>query len=202
MDLSCLNELWHVPIDQIRADPARFQWRRGADAASGVPHGEELHGAWNPLIDGNPLLLYRDTDGTLYVVDGHHRLEHARELSASGQAPERLLARVLESSQGITPEAARIIGAQTNLAQEFGDPRQRHTIDKIADAAVVFFAASRHPELASVLPPLRGHPELQLARELAQNAARLEQRPHSQIYTQEALHQQQMAVAQASGVTW
>jgi hypothetical protein len=95
----------------IDADPARFQFKGGADAAGVTSEGRLTEG-WNENRAGQ-LLVWRDpANGRLYVVNGHHRLERAKRDGA-----ERIAVKLLESP---TAEEARVEGALTNIAEEKG----------------------------------------------------------------------------------
>jgi len=60
-----------VKTADLHADPKRFQWRAVPRAT--IPEGA----AWDQAKAG-PIDVWRDpADGKLYIVDGHHRLNHA-----------------------------------------------------------------------------------------------------------------------------
>lgn len=60
-----------VKTADLHADPKRFQWRQ-------VPRSTIPEGAKWDQAKAGPIDVWRDPqDGKLYVVDGHHRLNHA-----------------------------------------------------------------------------------------------------------------------------
>lgn len=106
------QNVYTVPTDKLKVDPARFQYKVKGIGASGV--GDELKGTqtWNPDL-GGVLLVWRDPeDGQDYVVNGHHRHELAARVGS-----DKVNARYIEAP---TPKHARAIGALANIAEGRG----------------------------------------------------------------------------------
>lgn len=95
-----------VPVEAIAVRPELFQFRVANTPAGtcgrlqAVPH-------WNQALAG-ALLLWRDPDGELNLIDGHHRLELARRDGITEVA-----ALLIEAAD---PREARLLGAIANLA--------------------------------------------------------------------------------------
>jgi hypothetical protein len=105
----------------IKADPARFQYKRDTGGAAGV--GEELKGVqkYDPELGGVLSVWHDPANGQTYVVNGHHRLE----LANRAQAPQ-VTVRYLDAANAAE---ARTKGAMINIAEGRGTP---------IDAAKVF----------------------------------------------------------------
>lgn len=109
------NAVVWLATARLAADPARFQFRRGHDAADGTVRdlpAERFDPSKRP-----PLLVWQDDDGELYVIDGHHRLAWAERDGVS-----RVPVRVIDAD---TAEEAREIGRLANqdsaAARTFSD---------------------------------------------------------------------------------
>lgn len=103
-----------LPTNEIRVDPARFQFKQGTSAETGA--GRELGGvqSFNPDLAG-VISVWRDPeDGGTYVVNGHHRVELAKRLGVPA-----LDVRYLSAP---TAEEARATGALINIAEGRGTP--------------------------------------------------------------------------------
>ena len=99
--------VWVSP-SRLTADPARFQFRRGADAADGTVR-DLPDEAFDPRKRAEPFLAWRDpADGQDYVVDGHHGLAWA-ERDGAKRVPVRWL-------NAKTAEEAREIGRRANMS--------------------------------------------------------------------------------------
>jgi len=109
-DTPAPTNIVRMPVEQIVADPARFQFKAlGAEGVSG-----ELKGVtkFNERLAG-VISAWRDpADGRVYVVNGHHRLELAKRL---GQ--KDLNVQFIDAP---TAEAARAEGAIINIAEGRG----------------------------------------------------------------------------------
>lgn len=93
------------PTAWLVADPARFQFRRGHDAADGTVR--DLPAERFDRKRCEELLGWHDpADGRDYVVDGHHRLAWA-ERDGAARVPVRFV-------QAATAEEARAIGERAN----------------------------------------------------------------------------------------
>ncbi len=148
-----VSDIALVPVDAIRQDPKRFQWRLNGNAKDGVRADNRFEGDWNPLIDGAITLGFRESNGDIYIVDGHHRLEKAKRLQAEGKGPKALAMHILDAAEGFTEQDARLIGAYLNMAKEFRDPAMRHDERKLLGAAAAFHHAQHDPNVhANVLP--------------------------------------------------
>ena len=80
------NRLMGMPylnVEQIKLDPVRFQFKGGVDA-QGVQKGQSLEGVekWNNDAEG-VVQVWEDSDGIVYMVNGHNRLQKAKELGTN-----------------------------------------------------------------------------------------------------------------------
>ena len=102
-------------VDDISVDPARFQYKGGIDD-TGVQKGGSLEGVdkWNMNMEGRSLVWEDPADGKTYIVEGHNRLQKAKELGIPSINVDYLTA----------PEAggARAQGALSNIAAGSGTP--------------------------------------------------------------------------------
>ena len=104
------SNIVRMPTAEIQADPARFQFKAlGSEGVSG-----ELKGVtrFNEQLAG-VVSVWRDpADGSVYVVNGHHRLELAKRM---GQRDLNV-----QFIDAPTAEAARAEGAVINIAEGRG----------------------------------------------------------------------------------
>ena len=100
-----------IAVEQIKVSPGEFQFKKDIDEL-GVQ--EPLKGEFDEFASGN-LLLWRAKDGTLFVVNGHHRLAKARESGIY-----YLNAQVVNETDGISRTGAKILGAETNIREGRG----------------------------------------------------------------------------------
>ena len=102
-----------LPINEIEADPKRFQFKQGVDD-QGQQKGNSLSGVdvWNEDMEGAIQVWTDPIDGKTYVVNGHNRLAKAKKLRVPSMRVEYINAP--------TAEAARGKGAITNIAQGGG----------------------------------------------------------------------------------
>lgn len=98
-----------VPTEEIRADPARLQFKSEDKGGSAPAEGEKFDAA-----KSGPVTLWKDpTDQQTYVVDGHHRMDLAQE----AEEPT-VKARYIEAADA---DEARAKGALINMADGKGD---------------------------------------------------------------------------------
>ncbi len=124
----------------ITVDAARFQFKSGGDDRGVL---DTLAGVdeWDPW-SANPVILWQDKDGGIFLADGHQRHGLASRLEAKHGKPIELSANIMRESDGVTAEDARVYAALVNIRQGTGS---------IVDAAKVFRVA---PELLErALPP-------------------------------------------------
>jgi len=101
-----------VPVESIKTDPARFQFKENVDPRTGA--GRRLRDVEKFDRDlGGVVLTWKDpASGETFVVNGHHRLELARRAGAKD-----IDVRYIDAP---TAEAARARGALTNIAEGSG----------------------------------------------------------------------------------
>jgi hypothetical protein len=103
-----------VPVDEIKVDPERFQFKQGT-RADGVQPGGSLEGVdlWNPDAEGT-IEVWRDpADGNLYVINGHNRVAKAKELGIPSLRVDELVA--------ADAAEARRMGAISNISSGAGN---------------------------------------------------------------------------------
>lgn len=101
-----------MPVSEINVDPARFQFKRGTDSETGT--GSELKGLskFDEQLAG-VVSVWRDpSDGKVYAVNGHHRLELAKRTDHPSINVQELPAK--------TAEEAAAQGALANIAEGRG----------------------------------------------------------------------------------
>ena len=97
-----------LPLDSLRADPERFQFRRGAGADGTV---RELPAEPFDPAKCEPLAVWPDpADGSVNVIDGHHRFAWAKRDGAT-EVPVRFL-------EAPDAESAKRLGEELNRARE------------------------------------------------------------------------------------
>ncbi|ARV58062.1 hypothetical protein BZZ01_04915 [Nostocales cyanobacterium HT-58-2] len=99
-------------VDQLNLDPKRFQYKlvHGESGASGSLVGVRK---WDPNLAGI-IQVWRDpSDGKAYVVNGHNRVNLAKQLGV-----KNITSRFINAK---TPEEARAVGAMTNIAEGRGN---------------------------------------------------------------------------------
>ncbi len=107
---------------KIKADPATYQFRSNYDQSGVTEKGRYHAEKWDPILHGDPLLVHERLDGSMYVADGHHRLNLAQSLNQVGTGPGNVAAMVLREADGYTPEDVKIIAAYKNIAHGNTDP--------------------------------------------------------------------------------
>ena len=90
-------------------DPESFQFRYDQGNESGATR--KLEGAeYNPMLAGS-ILLWQDEHDDLYVVNGHHRLDLAKQ-----DGVQEIAATIVTHEQ-YSKEDARSLGAMINIAE-------------------------------------------------------------------------------------
>lgn len=116
-----------LPIADIKSDPARFQYKRTANVKGTT--GELTDVPYNPNLAGI-ISVWRDSaTGETFVVNGHNRLEQARQ-----QGVTHYNAQYIDVP---TAAEARMVGALQNIAEGHGTP---------IDAATIFRESGITPE--------------------------------------------------------
>jgi hypothetical protein len=110
-----------VDAATIRLDPSAYQFK-----ASDV-RGEtgRLRGVktWDELqAQTTPVLLHERLDGSLFVADGHQRVNLAQRLEAEGQQVPPLNAVILREADGWTASEVRRTAALINIRQDNASP--------------------------------------------------------------------------------
>jgi hypothetical protein len=100
-----------IPVADIHLDPARFQFRShtGKSGTNGRLRGVKR---WNENLAGIISVWRDDSDGQVFCVNGHHRLNLARRCHV-----ERVAVRYIDAAND---REARSIGALVNLAEGSG----------------------------------------------------------------------------------
>lgn len=102
---------------ELHLDPRRFQYKESDER--GVTGALVGVSRWESAL-ANPITSYRDTDGLLYVVNGHQRTDLALRAITGGQEGVMVPNRILDAAEGWTPEQARALGAYQNIAEGSG----------------------------------------------------------------------------------
>jgi ParB-like chromosome segregation protein Spo0J len=141
------GQIIYFDPDSIQADPATYQFRSGGDKKNGVTKKGKYEGKrWDAVLHGDPILVHERVDGSLFVADGHHRLELAKRTNAEGAGPGRIAAQVLREADGYTPEDVRVIAAYKNM---------QHGHTNVVDAAKVFKEVASGRVNKELLPQLQ-----------------------------------------------
>lgn len=98
-----------VPVERIQVAPEAYQFRTEVNER-GIDDRMEGIQRWDDLRAGE-LVLHERNDGTLFVADGHHRVDLARRLGQPG-----VNAFVLREAEGYSVEDARRLAAERNIA--------------------------------------------------------------------------------------
>jgi hypothetical protein len=106
-----------VRPSELTLDPKRFQYKEADD--QGVTGALAGVTRWDSNL-ANPITAYRDTDGKLYVVNGHQRTDLAARADASGQPDVQMSARVLDAADGWSAKQVKALGAYQNIAEGTG----------------------------------------------------------------------------------
>ena len=121
--------IWSGRFDpmQVEADAARFQYKADGDAdgVTGRLRGVER---WDATASGKAI-LFEDTDGRMFVADGHQRRGLARRLAEQGWEDARLDGYLFKASDGWSAREVRVVAALKNIREGSG---------AIMDAAKLF----------------------------------------------------------------
>ena len=117
-----VTSIERVNPNDIKVDPKRFQFKQDVDPKTGAGKGLDIE-KWDENLAG-VVIIWEDKNGDRYIVNGHHRLQKAKELGVDG-----LYARILREEDGISDKDARLIGAKVNIAEGHGS---------LVDAAKLF----------------------------------------------------------------
>lgn len=104
------SDVYRVNVDDIVVNESAFQFRQ-----KGTNPAKFANVKWNDRLGGT-VTLYRDENGNLNMVNGHHRLEIARNSGV-----EAIDARIIDSSE-INMHEARMQGALINIAEDHASP--------------------------------------------------------------------------------
>ncbi len=141
------GQIVYFDPESIQADPATYQFRSGGDKKNGVTkQGKYAANKWDPVLHSNPILVHERLDGSVFVADGHHRLELAKRTNAAGTGPGEIAAIVLREADGYTPEDVRVIAAYKNM---------QHGRADVVDSARVFKEAASGRVQTLLLPQLQ-----------------------------------------------
>ncbi len=135
-----------VDPKDVLVDAATYQFRSGGDGAGVTAKGRYNATRWDPILHGDPILVHERLDGRVFVADGHHRLDLAKTLNASGSGPGKMAAMVLREADGYTPQDVKIIAAYKNIA---------HGKTDAVDTARVFKEAHNGSVNLDLLPHLQ-----------------------------------------------
>jgi len=105
------TRIYAVPVSEIEADPATYQFKRDVDG-NGVQ--TSLTGEWNVWAAG-VLLVFETKEGRVFVANGHHRLAYAREIGVN-----LVYAHILREIEGWTRADARRLAAEANILDNKG----------------------------------------------------------------------------------
>nr|WP_312294694.1 hypothetical protein [Brevundimonas diminuta] len=121
--------IWSGRFDPmtVEADAARFQYKGEGDAegVTGRLRGVER---WDATASGKAI-LFEDTDGRIFVADGHQRRGLARLLAEQGWDDARLDGYLFRASDGWNAREVRVVAALKNIREGSG---------AIMDAAKLF----------------------------------------------------------------
>lgn len=102
-----LGEVHSVPVDLINTDPEAYQWREDVDEDG--HDGRDIEDF--DQDEQAPILLHEREDGSLYVVDGHHRLAMAIASDLTD-----IDAHIVREDDGYSVEDAKLLGQMLNRA--------------------------------------------------------------------------------------
>lgn len=101
-----------LPVDDVHADPGRFQFKAEAGGKAGVTGELKDIKKFDPELAGVIAVWKDPADGKTYVINGHHRLELAKRTGAS-----HITARHIDAADA---GEARMKGALINIAEGRG----------------------------------------------------------------------------------
>lgn len=173
------DDVIEVTPGEVNVDAKRFQFKSGGDDA-GVTESLKDVETFDRTLAGQ-ILVWEDTAGQRFVVDGHQRVGLAQRSLAAGQPPENvtLSAFVVREADGISAEDAMRIGSIKNLTQTTGSA---------LDAAKVLRGIG--PAGEAMLPPLP--PNSAVLRQ-GRFLARLEDEPFNAVVN-EVIPERQAAI--------
>lgn len=120
-----------LPVKDIRTNPDKFQFKR--DVGEGGVSGKlKKATSFDPFAAGVVSVWKEPATGVDYVVNGHHRLDHARRMGV-----DTIASRYIPVD---TPEAAMVAGALQNIREGQGTA---------VDAAKVFRMLPEKPEVVA-----------------------------------------------------
>ena len=105
----------NFPVDQIKADPERFQFK-GHSLESGEVSEGGLAGATWSNQHANVSTLWESKEGEFFIVNGHQRLGLAKRAVAEGRTDVNFTVRVLKETDGVTAKMAMVDGMTMNIA--------------------------------------------------------------------------------------
>ncbi len=140
------GQIVYFDPESIKTDPATYQFRSGGDKNGVTSKGRYQVKQWDPILHSNPILVHERLDGSVFVADGHHRLELAKRTNAEGNGPGKISAIVLREADGYTPEDVRVIAAYKNM---------QHGRADVVDSAKVFKEAASGRVQTMLLPQLQ-----------------------------------------------
>jgi hypothetical protein len=135
-------QLRQFRVADLNTDPARFQFKDGGDA-EGVTAALRGVKEWIPER-ADPLIVWEDLDGKVFVGDGHQRSGLARRIEAETGQPITLNAYVFRAADGFTEADVRVRAALKNIGQGSGSA---------IDAAKVLRSGRITDPKAAGLPP-------------------------------------------------
>lgn len=106
---------------QIALDPQSYQFKEAdARGSTGALKGVSK---WDPLAaSANPVVVHERADGSLFVADGHQRVNKWNELAAAGQDMPPIRAVVLREVDGYDLPTVRRIVSLKNVREGSADP--------------------------------------------------------------------------------
>lgn len=133
------GQIYRINADQLQTDAARFQYKSDGDG-QGVTSQLRGDPDWNDDAAG-VVMVWQDSAGTLFVVDGHQRSGLARRLMAAGRAANiGILAKVYREVDGVAAADAFMMATAANLAR---DVAARDAGKVIIDGAKIMRRAGR-----------------------------------------------------------
>ncbi|MFC5374732.1 hypothetical protein ACFPIF_19405 [Brevundimonas faecalis] len=112
--------IWSGRFDPmtVEADAARFQYKADGDGdgVTGRLRGVER---WDATASGKAI-LFEDTDGRVFVADGHQRRGLARRLAEQGWEDARLDGYLFKASDGWSAREVRVVAALKNIREGSG----------------------------------------------------------------------------------
>lgn len=105
-------------VDQLKADPDRFQYKiSGIDPKTGTTKELKEVKQYNPLFGGQILVWEDPDDGQPYVVNGHHRYELASRSPESDEWQGEMSVYFVDAGSA---QEAKALGALANIAEGRG----------------------------------------------------------------------------------